>query len=55
MQESWIMEDKIVSAVKDFANSINSGGKVVADMSSLIDVTSQLPLSSFDYWERLIR
>tara|TARA_B100000768_G_C11212154_1_gene346503 strand:- start:44 stop:1048 length:1005 start_codon:yes stop_codon:yes gene_type:complete len=49
------MEDKIVSAVKDFANSINSGGKVVADMSSLIDVTSQLPLSSFDYWERLIR
>ncbi|OBT09617.1 hypothetical protein A9267_20555 [Shewanella sp. UCD-FRSSP16_17] len=49
------MEDKIVSAVKDFANSINSGGKMVADMSSLIDVTSQLPLSSFDYWERLIR
>ncbi|TLU61100.1 hypothetical protein FE810_15625 [Thalassotalea litorea] len=49
------MEDKIVSAVKDFANSINSGGKVVADMSSLIDVTSQLPLNSFDYWERLIR
>jgi hypothetical protein len=49
------MEDKIVSAVKDFANSINSGGKVVADMSTLIDVTSRLPLSSFDYWERLIR
>ena len=49
------MEDKIISAVKDFANSINSGGKVVADMSSLIDATSQLPLRSFNYWERLIR
>lgn len=49
------MEDKIISAVKDFANSINSGGKVVADMSSLIDATSQLPLRSFNYWECLIR
>lgn len=49
------MEGKIVSAVKDFANSINSGSKVVADMSALIDVTDQLPLSSFDYWERFIR
>jgi len=49
------MEEKIILAVKDFANSINSGSKVVADMSPLIDVTSELPLSSFDYWERLIR
>jgi len=48
-------EAKIISAVKDFANSINSGSKVVADMSDLIDVTDRLPLSSFDYWERLIR
>ena len=55
MQQSQIMEDKIISAVKDFANSINSGGKVVADMSELINVTSQLSLTSFDYWERLIR
>ncbi|MGF2686737.1 hypothetical protein ACQUWM_09580 [Marinobacter sp. DUT-3] len=55
MQQSQIMEDKIISAVKDFADSINSGSKVVADMSSLIDVTDKLPLSSFDYWERLIR
>lgn len=55
MQQSQIMEDKIISAVKDFARSINSGSKVVADMSALIDVTDELPLSSFDYWERLIR
>ncbi|MEZ5507218.1 MAG: hypothetical protein R3F38_15145 [Gammaproteobacteria bacterium] len=48
-------EVEVASAVKDFANSINSGGKVVADMSTLIGVTNQLPLSSFDYWERFIR
>lgn len=55
MQQSQILEDKVISAVREFANSINSGGKVVADMSVLIDVTSQLPLASFDYWERVIR
>lgn len=55
MQQSQIMEDKITSAVKGFANSINSGSKVVADMSALVDVTDKLPLSSFDFWERLIR
>jgi hypothetical protein len=49
------IEAKVISAVKDFTNSINSGSKVVADMSALIDVTDQLPLSSFDYWERFIR
>ncbi|WP_201249194.1 hypothetical protein [Salinivibrio proteolyticus] len=50
-----MMEDKIISAVKAFARSINSGSKVVADMSELVEVTSQLPLSSFNYWERVIR
>ncbi|AZQ10425.1 hypothetical protein [Shewanella khirikhana] len=55
MQQSQIMEDKIISEVRAFATSINSGSKVVADMSELIEVTSQLPLSSFDYWERIIR
>jgi len=55
VQQSQIMEDEVKSAVKEFASSINSGGKVVADMSALIDVTSHLTLSSFDYWERLIR
>jgi hypothetical protein len=43
------MEDKVISAVKEFANSINSGSKVVADMSALVDATSELPLASFDY------
>ncbi|WP_087025337.1 hypothetical protein [Thaumasiovibrio subtropicus] len=55
MQKSQVVEENVVKAVKDFAYSITSGSKVVADMSSLIDVTSQLPLTSFDYWERFIR
>ncbi len=55
MQQSQIMEDEVLAAVKEFAFSINSGGKVVADMSALVEATSQLPLTSFDYWERLIR
>ncbi|WP_375058244.1 hypothetical protein [Zobellella sp. DQSA1] len=50
-----MMEDKVITAVRDFVSSINSGSKVAADMSALIGVTSQLPLTSFDYWERLIR
>lgn len=48
-------EAKVISAIKDFANSINSASKVVADMSALLDVTDKLPLSNFDFWERLIR
>lgn len=49
------IEAKVISALKDFACSINSESKVVADMSALIDVTDQLPLASFDCWERFIR
>jgi len=55
VQESKVMEDKVKFAVREFASSIKSGRTVVADMSALVDVTSELPLSSFDYWERLIR
>jgi len=55
VQQSHDLEEQVISAVKDFASSINSGGRVVADMSSLVEATSQLPLSNLDYWERLIR
>lgn len=55
MEKPQITEDKIISAVKDFAISINSGSKVVADMSALIEATNELPFSSFDFWECLIR
>lgn len=49
------LEGKVVSATKDFAYSINSSKKLVADMSSLVAETSKLPLVNLDYWERLIR
>ena len=55
MKQQHPLEKQVISAVKNFAVSINSGSKVMAEMSSLVDVTSQLPLSNLDYWERLIR
>ncbi len=55
MQQPQVMEDKVIAAVNEFASSIKSGGNIVADMSELVYVTSQLTLSNFDYWERLIR
>jgi hypothetical protein len=55
MQPQQEHKEKVLSAVREFAKSINSGQKVVADMSSLVDATSHLPLSNLDYWERLIR
>ncbi|MCG7497350.1 hypothetical protein MHO82_10785 [Vibrio sp. Of7-15] len=55
MQKLLDMEEKIVLSVRDFASSLNAGGKVVADMSALVNVTNQLPLANLDYWERLIR
>ena len=48
------LEDEVISAVRNFSNSINSGRKV-DDMSLLVEATSQLPLSNLEYWERLIR
>lgn len=49
------MEEAVISGVRDFARSMNSGSKVVSDMSALISATSSLPLTKLDYWERLIR
>lgn len=55
MKKHKEMEEKVVLAVKEFANSINSGRSIVFDMSGLINATSCLSLSSLNYWERLIR
>jgi hypothetical protein len=55
MQHQQEHEDRVLSAVREFAKSINSGRKVVADMSVLVDATSSLSLSNLDYWERLFR
>lgn len=49
------LKERVAVAVRDFASAINSGSKIVADISALVDVTSQLPLSNLDYWERFIR
>ncbi len=48
-------EQEVIQAVKEFAYSVNSGSKVIADMSTLIKATSRLPLTNLDVWERLIR
>lgn len=55
MQQSTAIENIIISAVKNFAASINAHSKVVADMSELVNLTIDLPLTNFDYWEKLIR
>ncbi|HJW02456.1 MAG TPA: hypothetical protein VJ548_04175 [Azospira sp.] len=49
------MEAHVLSAVSEFIASLNSGSGVVADMTGLVEVTSRLPLSNLEYWERLIR
>lgn len=49
------MEIHVLSAVSEFVASLNSGSGVVADMTRLVEVTSRLPLSNLEYWERLIR
>ena len=49
------LTEQVASATRKFAESLDSGGKVVADMSSVVAITSQLPLSNREYWERLIR
>lgn len=49
------MEAQVLSEVSEFVASLNSGSGVVADMTGLTEVTSRLPLSSLEYWERLSR
>jgi len=55
VHHSHDFKEQVISAVQEFASAINSGGKVVADMSPLVEVTSRLSLSNIGYWERLIR
>lgn len=55
MQDQQKHKERVLSAVREFAKSINSGQNIVAYMSSLVDATSHLPLSKLDHWERLIR
>lgn len=48
-------EALVLSAVREFADQLNSGGSVIADMSSLVLATDSLSLRGIEYWERLIR
>lgn len=48
-------ETQLVSAVKGFAKTVKLTSKVTQDMSALIEVANQHPLSGLDYWERLLR
>jgi hypothetical protein len=49
------IEALVLSAVREFAEQLKSGGSVTTDMSSLMRATDSLPLKKFDFWERLIR
>lgn len=55
MHNSQDLKESVTSAVKAFAHSIHSRDKDTVDMSSLVEVTSQLPLLNLEDWERLIR
>ena len=46
---------KISAALKEFVNSTKPSSKVVADISPVLDATSELPLANLEYWERFIR
>lgn len=55
MQELQNTANDIVLAIKEFTRSIDSSNNYRGNMSSLIQVTSNLELVNLDYWERLIR
>lgn len=48
-------EGEVLAAVKLFASSVSAGRGVIADMSPLVEATSNLPLKNLDVWERLLR
>jgi hypothetical protein len=49
------IEEEVRAAVFNFAATIGSPSRVVADMSALARVTANLPLSNFAYWEQFVR
>lgn len=48
-------KESVIVATQGYAEAINTGKQVSQSMESLVGATSELPLSSFDQWERLIR
>lgn len=49
------IQNDIVLAIDEFIHSIDSSNDYRGDMSSLIQITSNIPLVKLGYWERLIR
>lgn len=49
------LELKLSAALKEFVDSTKPSSKVVADISPVLDATSELPLAKLEYWERYIR
>jgi hypothetical protein len=49
------LELKISAALKEFVETKKASSKVVSDLSSVINATSELPLINLEYWERFIR
>lgn len=49
------IQNDIVLAIDEFIHSIDSSNDYRGDMSSLIQVTSNMPLVKLSYWECLIR
>lgn len=54
MEQPKKMEE-VVLATRKFAESIKTGGKVIANLSPLVESTADIPLGKLDFWERLIR
>lgn len=55
MQELQNTTNDIVLAIQELTRSINANNNHRGDISSLIQITSNLELVNLDYWERLIR
>lgn len=55
MKNDQETQNDLVLAIKEFIHSIDSSNDYKGDMSSFIQVTSNMPLVKLGYWERLIR
>ncbi len=55
MQKLQNTTNDIVLAIQELTRLINANNDYRGDISSLIQVTSNLELVNLDYWERLIR
>jgi hypothetical protein len=53
--ELQTLEINIVAALKEFVDTGRPSSKIISDLSSVIKITSELPLGNLEYWERFIR